>query len=205
MEDYLGIIKLFAGNFAPRNWLFCSGQELAIAQNQALFSLLGTTYGGNGMTTFKLPDYRGRIAIGMGQSAYGTYYPQGQVSGTPTTTLTLQNMPAHLHPVPASGVEGQVNFSISDVQANALTGKNNAFAQASKPFPNSSAVPQVFDNAPTFAENNYLHASSVDTVTEPVPASNTNVSGGSQPFSLLNPYLALNYIICVAGIYPSRS
>src|SRR5690349_24008377 len=96
-EPFIAEIVLFAGNFAPRGWAFCQGQILSIAQNTALFSLLGTTYGGNGQTTFALPDLRGRVPIGTGQGPGLAPIDLGQVAGNPSVTLTVNNMPAHNH------------------------------------------------------------------------------------------------------------
>lgn len=107
MNPFLGEIRNFGFNFAPRGWLMCQGQLLSIAQNTALFSLLGTTYGGNGQTTFGLPDYRGRVAVGIGTGP-GPNVVQGEASGTPTTTLLVSNLPAHTHPLNAkTGVGNQ--------------------------------------------------------------------------------------------------
>ena len=103
MEGTIGEIRMFAGNFAPRSWAFCNSQILSIAQNTALFSILGTTYGGNGQTTFGLPDLRGRVPIGTGQGPGLPNVSLGEMSGTPTTTLLATNMPAHTHTVAASG------------------------------------------------------------------------------------------------------
>ena len=97
MDEYIGIIKLFAGNFAPRNWALCQGQLLPIAQNQALFSILGTTYGGNGTTNFALPDLRGRTPICFGQGPGLQPYVQGQTGGVETVTLIQTQIPAHTH------------------------------------------------------------------------------------------------------------
>lgn len=96
-EPFLGEIRIFPYNFAPRGWAFCQGQILSIAQNTALFSLLGTTYGGNGQTTFALPDLRGRMPLGSGQGPGLSPYDLGQVSGTETVTLTTGQMPSHNH------------------------------------------------------------------------------------------------------------
>src|SRR5688572_18111229 len=108
MDEFIAIIKMFGGNFAPRGWALCNGQILSIAQNTALFSLLGTTFGGNGQTTFALPDLRGRVPIHPGQGPGLSNYSLGQQAGTETVTLTINNMPAHGHPfaVPASSAEG---------------------------------------------------------------------------------------------------
>src|SRR5215211_5950019 len=99
MEGYIAEIRLFAGNFAPRGWAFCYGQILSIAQNTALFSLLGTTYGGNGQTTFALPDFRSRVPVGAGTGPGLANISLGEVSGHETVTLLLNQMPVHTHPV----------------------------------------------------------------------------------------------------------
>ncbi|MBD0381960.1 phage tail protein [Paenibacillus sedimenti] len=106
-NPYVGEIRMFAGNFAPQGWAFCHGQLLAIAENDALFSLIGTTYGGNGQTTFALPDLRGRVPVHMGRSPHsGNTYTLGQEGGVETVTLILQQMPAHSHPVRAHSENG---------------------------------------------------------------------------------------------------
>src|SRR5687767_9318635 len=97
MEPFLGQIQAFGFNFAPRGWAQCQGQLLAINTNTALFSLLGTTYGGNGQTTFALPDFRGRTMVGQGQGPGLSAYTIGQVGGTESVTLTSNNLPAHTH------------------------------------------------------------------------------------------------------------
>src|SRR5215204_3802779 len=96
-EGTIAEIRLFAGNFAPRSWAFCQGQIMSIAQNTALFSILGTTYGGNGQTTFALPDFRGRVAVGAGGGPGLVNISLGEVSGEPTHTLIRQEMPSHNH------------------------------------------------------------------------------------------------------------
>src|ERR1700754_404975 len=110
MEGYIAEIRLFAGNFAPRNWAYCAGQIISIAQNTALFSLLGTTYGGNGQTTFALPDLRGRAAVGTGQGGGLTNRVLGEIGGSESVTLLVSNLAPHNHMVatnntPASGVQ----------------------------------------------------------------------------------------------------
>jgi microcystin-dependent protein len=180
-EPFIGEIKIFAFNFAPRGYSFCSGQTLSISQNTALFALLGTTYGGNGQTTFVLPDLRGRVAIGQGQGNGLSNYVLGQVSGSENTTLLATNMPAHTH-------TAQVNV-------------NNTAANVATPVAGSSlaAAKDVNgDNASIYtatAPNTALSSGSVT----------VGVAGGSQPFSNLQPYLALNYSIALQGIFPSRN
>ena len=164
-EPFLAQIMLFGGNFAPRGWAFCSGQILSIAQNTALFSLLGTTYGGNGQTTFALPDLRGRVAVHPGQGPGLSAVTQGESSGTETATLLVTNMPAHSHFPQAT----------------------NAAATTSKP---ANAVPA---------------GGGVYATPAAVNMAATTPAGGSQPFSIRNPYLGVNYIIALEGIFPSRN
>ena len=181
MEGTIGEIRMFAGNFAPRTWAFCANQTLSIAQNTALFSILGTTYGGNGQTTFNLPDFRGRVAVGTGQGPGLSNVQLGELAGSPTVTLTTNNMPAHNH---------TVGGNIS-VQAN-----NDTAGLGNDP------------TAKRFAATGNLYtAQSGDLVSmAPTPSTGltTAVSGGSQPVSIMPPYLGMNYIICMFGIFPSR-
>jgi microcystin-dependent protein len=110
----------------------------------------------------------------------------------------------HNHQVAPMPVQGQANFRISDNVADALASRNNAFGQGTGPLPNTTSVCQIYDKTPTFGENNHLHPSTVSSSVEQVPASNTGSVGAAQPFSVQNPFLALNYIICISGLYPSR-
>jgi len=118
VETFLGEIRMFAGNFAPKGWAFCQGQLLLIAQNQALFALLGTTYGGDGRTTFALPDLRGRVPVGFGQGPGLSNRVIGQQFGTETVTLTTAQMPAHSHTVNAVTTEGNQNLPTNSLPAN---------------------------------------------------------------------------------------
>ena len=181
MEGYIAEIRMFAGNFAPRGWAFCQSQILSIAQNTALFSLLGTTYGGNGQTTFALPDLRGRVAVGPGQGPGLPSINLGEISGTPTTTLISTNMPTHTH-VLSGGVSMQVNndsAGLTDDATNKRLGASgNLFTSLS-----SDLVPMA-PLASTLA---------------------IGTAGGSQPFNNMQPYLGMNFIICMEGIYPSRN
>ncbi len=177
MEGTIAEIRMFAGNFAPRNWAFCSGQIMPISQNTALFSILGTTYGGNGQSTFALPDLRGRVPVGTGQGPGLPYVTLGEVSGIPTNTLNLSQIPAHTHAMTASADGPTLN-----------TAAGNSLASQSRA--NGGTMPNVY--APG--------------ATSPVAmASQTSASGGNQPFSIMQPYLGMNYIICLYGIFPSRN
>jgi microcystin-dependent protein len=115
-DPYVGEIRMFAGNFAPLGWEFCNGQIISIFQNTALFSLLGTTYGGNGTTTFALPDLRNRVPVGFGNN-----YFLGQTGGESTTTLTVSNLPAHSHTIAASTDTGTTNVPTAAVSGNTST------------------------------------------------------------------------------------
>ena len=167
---FLAEIYLFAGNFAPRGFAFCNGQILSISQNTALFSLLGTTYGGNGQTTFALPDLRGRVPVGTGQGPGLTSIVLGEQAGTETVTLISTNLPAHNHTV-------------------------NAAASATSKNP-SGRVPGL-----TAAGSSY--ADTPDGVT--MNPQMLGLTGGSQPFATRNPYLGLNYVIAIEGIFPARN
>ena len=162
---FLGEIKIISWNFAPQSWAFCNGQFLPINQNQALFSLLGTMYGGNGQTTFALPDLQGHVPIHFGN------HIQGERAGEQNHTLIQSEMPQHLH-------SGQART------LNATTGN-----------PNNNMLAGVA----TFAYRN-----NVSNLTTLHPGAVTNV-GGSQPHLNMQPFLTLNFIIALQGIFPSRN
>ena len=173
MEEYIGAIQIFAGDFAPKGWALCQGQLLQISQNQALFAILGTTYGGDGRTTFALPDLRGRMPIGTGAGPGLTPRGLGEKSGQETVTLTPEQIPSHTHTY------------------NALSGNRE--------IPNPTGNFLGVAPGPFYAE---LHAG--DTLL-PMNPSTISPAGGSQPHSNMPPYLGLNFIICLQGIFPSRS
>ncbi len=181
MDEYLGIVKLFAGNFAPRGWAFCQGQLMSIAQNSALFSILGTTYGGDGQTTFALPNLSGRVALHAAQGPGLSSYVLGQMSGSENVTLTVAQMPMHNH---------APNVVTTDATEH-TPGTNGANAMAA-PVDGSLNSVMGFNNA-----NN--------TPVMPMIGSMTTAAGNSQPHNNMQPYLALNYIICLEGIYPTRN
>lgn len=174
MEPLMGQIMLFSGNFAPVGWMFCQGQLLSIAENSALFSILGTTYGGDGITTFALPNLSGRLALGTGTGPGLPGWQLGQTGGAETATMTSANMPAHSHTVLGSSQSGE-----STSPQNALLAGYGTSLPPAGPYTTGGA-------------NVTLSAISV------------GQSGGSQPFSIIQPSLALNYIIAVEGIYPSQ-
>ena len=121
VETFLGEIRMFAGNFAPTGWAFCQGQLLPIAQNQALFSLLGTTYGGDGRTSFALPDLRGRVPVGFGQGPGLSNRVIGEQFGSELVTLNINQMPSHNHTVNAVTTEGNQNLPTNSLPANTKT------------------------------------------------------------------------------------
>jgi len=167
-EPFLGEIKIISWNYPPKGWAFTNGQFLPINQNQALFSLLGTTYGGNGQTTFALPDFRGKVPLHVGQG-----YIQGQAGGESSHTISQSEMPAHTHPMMASSQAA--NASPPTPIANIL---------------GSSAPGQAYNSPTGLVAMN--------------PASITSV-GGSQAHNNMQPYLVLNFIIALIGIFPSQN
>lgn len=179
-NPFIAEIRIFAGNFAPRGWAFCQGQIMSIAQNTALFSLLGTTYGGNGQTTFGLPDLRGRVPIQQGQGPGLSPRTLGEVGGTETVTLISTQMPAHNHTIGASTSPGNI----------------------ANPSNNTLAVGQVTVNGGTELVNMYVGSTAPNVA---LNAQTAGVAGGSQPHNNMQPFLAINYIIALQGIFPSRN
>lgn len=205
MEEYMGIVKMFSGNFAPQGWLVCAGQTLSIAEYEALFTIIGTTYGGDGVTTFNLPDLRCRLALGAGQ-ATPYNYTLGERAGMENVSLTVNNLPQHTHPVPARNVSGNLRIRTSDKVGNGISGKNNAFAKSANELVNNPGLtPQIYDAAPTFAEGNTLNSHSIAASGLTASAVNTFAVGSDVPLSTVQPYLTINFIICVEGIYPSQN
>ena len=163
-EPFLSEIKIVSFNFPPKGWALCNGQTLPINQNQALFALLGTTYGGNGQTTFQLPNLRGQVPIHMGNG-----HTLGEKGGTTSVTITQQTMPQHIHFM------------------------NAADTNATSPVPVANVL----------AQSNNLYTAAANLVALD-PSSVTSV-GGSQPHNNMMPYLVLNFIIALQGIFPSQN
>lgn len=174
----LGQIMPFAGSQPPRGWAFCNGALLAIQTNQALFSLLGTYYGGNGITTFALPDLRGRAILGS--TGGSGQFPAGMVSGETTVTLTTAQMPTHNHSIQASSNDGA---------GRGASATNNVFATNKLPPDNPKLI---FTTAGTNAVPLSLSTNIVDI-------------GGGQPHNNMQPYLVINYLIALNGVFPSRN
>lgn len=201
-EPYIGEIRMFGGNFAPRGWAFCNGQILPIATNTALFSILGTTYGGNGQTTFALPNLQGRVAIHQGQSPGTSVYTLGEVGGTENVTLTQLQLPMHTHAAtynPSGGTPLAASVTIPA-----------ANVSATLPAPGGNVPAQIVDSRGT-SINGYAPAASANaSLSGSASLSGTGqitvgVAGGSQPTPILQPYQVVNYIIALVGIFPSRN
>lgn len=165
-QPYVGEIRMFAGNFAPAGWMFCEGQLLPISENETLFQLIGTTYGGDGQSTFALPDLRGRVPI-----HFGNGFTLAETGGVETVTLTVSQIPAHSHSLLASS-------SVS----NDSNAQSNVASQASGFFP-------------------YINAPAVIAL---APQAISSV-GGSQPHNNFQPYLCVDFIISLFGIFPSQT
>ncbi|MEJ0103773.1 MAG: tail fiber protein [Bacteroidota bacterium] len=179
MDGVLGVITCFAGNFEPRDFAFCNGQSIAISSNQTLFSLIGTTYGGDGITTFKLPDLRGRAPVSSGQGL--SSYSLAQQKGAETSAMTAGMLPPHSHSGPV------LLYLMAD---------------------NSGASPTPTPDFayPASINGGYAVPSNLNTMQAPVYSDmNMIPTGNSSPADIQSPYLAINYIICVNGLFPSHN
>ena len=176
-EPFIGQIVMFGGNFAPRNWAFCDGALLPISQNTALFSILGTTYGGDGRTTFALPDLRGRIPMHPGNGPGLTSRRLGEKGGVENVTLTTNEIPSHSHGATANAVAPAGNSNDAN---------NNFWAD------DAGVSSGTYHTGPA---NTTMNADAVQIA----PA------GGNQAHANVQPYQCVNFIICLYGIFPSRS
>lgn len=170
-EPFIAEIRIFAGTFAPRGWAFCNGQLLPIAQNTALFSLIGTTYGGDGRTTTALPNLEGRAPMHPGRGPGLTTRRLGELGGTETVTLTEAQMPNHNHTV----------WATDEAAEETAPSNTTAFGRARGGAPYASGTPSAVMAPQMLSE-----------------------AGGSQPHNNMQPYLAINFIIALVGLYPSR-
>ena len=173
MQPYVGEIRMFAGNFAPNGWMFCEGQTLPIAENEVLFQLIGTTYGGDGEETFNLPNLASRVPIHMGTGPDGTTYQIGEMAGTEQETLTIQQIPGHSHPEVAANAAGSNQDPTGRVLAQAAGAQGIKFYDTDNPVAMSNQAIQ--------------------------PA------GGSQPHENTQPFLCINFIISLFGVFPSQT
>ena len=170
-QPYVGEIRMFGGNFAPNGWMFCEGQTLPISENDVLFQLIGTTYGGDGEETFNLPDLASRVPIHMGTGKDGTTYQIGEMAGTEQETLTIQQIPVHTHQAIATNSTATTRDAVP----------NNDFATSA-----GDGYVQLPDNIP-------MNPQAI------APA------GGSQPHENCQPFLCINFIISLFGIFPSQT
>jgi len=180
MNPYVGEIRMFGGNFAPVGWAFCNGQLLPISENETLFNLIGTTYGGDGQETFGLPNLNGRVPVHMGTATTGTTYVIGQMAGVESVTLTVNQMPAHQH-----NINGELT----------LTTRGDSSGNFSSPDNHAIGIAPL---------KKFFSKTSSGLKMAPL-ASTTSIgsAGGSQPHENMQPYLAINFIISLFGIFPS--
>lgn len=199
MEPFISLICLWGPTWAPRSWALCHGQLLPIASNTALFSLIGDLYGGDARTTVGLPDLRGRIAVGAGQGPGTSMYRQGAKYGQETVTLTTLEMPVHNHPANLAINSSSVSVKASPVVATeGIPGTNSAATLAATKDARSDG-PNIY-NAETPTVD--LNTASEVTIDATVTVGN---NGNGNPFSVVQPVQAVNYIIALEGIFPSRN
>jgi microcystin-dependent protein len=188
MEPFIGQIQPFGFNFAPRGWAKCEGQLLSISQYSALFSLLGTTYGGDGRTTFGLPDLRSRSIVGIGNGPGLSSISWGERGGLEMVTLNQANMPSHSHDL----INGTANVQVSTTDN---TDDANETSQGDAGLGTAGNMPSIYRENPTTSD--HLGGVSI--------SGSTNLSGGNLPFQMRNPFLGINVCIALVGIFPSRN
>ena len=185
-EQYIGEIRMVGFTFAPKGWAACNGQLLSIQSNNALFSLLGTVFGGDGINTFALPDYRGRGPVGMGAGAVSAPVTQGERAGSQQVTIMSNQMPVHTHTVvaamPCAAAAAQTVDPSGAVPATTVTVVEERVTELSSYSPPSATTGTMAPMRIT-----------------------VGAAGDSQPLNILNPYLGTNFIIATEGIFPSRS
>jgi len=179
-SPWIGEIRCFGFNFAPQGWAFCNGQLMAISQNDALFAILGTTYGGDGSTTFGLPNLQGQIPMHWGNGPGGFNTVLGQVQGQSSVTLTTNQIPAHAHTITA------MELAAGGIVERTASPSSNSFLSESEP-PNGVylKIPSALD--------------------APFSSKAISLQGGSQPHDNMQPYLVLNFCIALEGIFPARN
>ncbi len=198
-EPYLGEVRMFAGNFAINGWQMCNGQLLSISQNTALFSILGTTYGGNGTTTFGLPDFRGRAPIHQGQGPGLPTYTVGESSGSPNTSILLSNLPAHNHTTFANAASPGLNVLGTTAASGASTPSGNYLAGSITGVSGTHGAGTAYATV-----NTGLAALNAGSITA-TPGGVTGNAGSSIPLSTQSPFLAVTFLIAMTGIFPSRN
>ncbi len=195
MEVFIGTIQPFAFNFAPRDWALCNGQTLSLAQYQTLFALIGVTYGGNGQTTFLLPNLQGRLPIGQGNGLGLTPRVIGEISGTENVTATLNNLPNHTHTL--TGITASTTLQLAN--------------PASNPMNTPTAANSFIGTSGTGPGAANIYSDQIGASPVPLQGVTTTVSGtvaptgGSTPMPIMNPFLAINFSIALQGYFPSRN
>lgn len=186
-DPFVGEIRMVGFNFAPRGWALCNGAILPIAQNQALFALIGVTFGGNGTTTFQLPNYNGRSPVGMGTGQGLTPIVQGEVAGTENVSLSIAQLPTHAPAVAVNVAVPAVTASTNVAAAPTNTSRLGPIAAAGRP--------------------GTLYSTDASDVTLAPFAAQVTVTplGGNLPVPIRNPYLGTNFIIALEGVFPSRN
>lgn len=198
MDPFIGQIVLFGGNFAPRGWALCEGQLLAISQNSALFSIIGTIYGGDGRTTFALPDLRGRVPISSGRGPGLTDRRIGSRSGQEIHTLTTLEMPSHNHLTSNNNATDQHVILSTETAVNEIPQTGDVPAVSN--YPDGLATQKVKSFGPP-TSGNFVNGQTLS------GNAGLNVlnNGGNQAHNNMQPYLTTNYIIALVGLFPSRS
>ncbi|NIJ44045.1 microcystin-dependent protein [Wenyingzhuangia heitensis] len=200
MEPFIGQIMMFGGNFAPKYWAFCDGQILSISDHQALYSLLGNAYGGDGRTTFALPDLRGRVTVHPGSGPGLTTKKLGQSDGLEATVININNMPNHSHNASFTQTSGEVS-AVGSIPVNNEDGNADSSDPSSGVFAYASG--DMYTSEPANANNpGNISVTGSAKVTGNVVV---DPQGNQEPFNNMQPFLAINYIIALEGIYPSRS
>lgn len=209
MDPFIGEIQMVGFNFAPRGWVICDGRLLPIRQYTALFALLGTTYGGDGINTFAVPDLRARVPIGQGAGPGLTPYNMGQMGGAEFQTLTIGNLPAHTHTATVGGSATGKIMATNDAgtTSDPLGGIFAKPMSGATPVKEYKPVPGPIDltNSTQLAANHMASMTNSTVLVDPTNIRvNNGVTGGSMPINLMQPYVTVNYIMAVEGIFPAR-
>jgi microcystin-dependent protein len=190
IQSYIGIIIPFAGNYAPQSWMLCDGRQLPISEYDVLYTLLGTTFGGDGVNTFALPNLCGRVAIHSGQGSQMQYYVPGQIGGQESVSITTNNLPVHTHQLNGS-ITAQPPCSNANGTTNIPTGNYPAILNGAAAQYSTAASDTIGMGATS--------------LTAQTPAAPVVKDQPKEPIQTMSPFLAMNYIICVEGIFPPHS
>lgn len=206
-EPFIGQVDLFGFNFVPEDWGQCDGSMISIDDNQALYALLGTAYGGDGRSTFALPDLRGKVAVGWGQNRYsGFTWKLGQKAGGETQTLTVQHLSAHSHSASFKGL-CDVSLTATTEEGDSATPSKGAYLAQTKAPTGGRDKPEFIYKANP-ASGSKVPLGGVEVVGGDVTSTGSvtlSDTGSNQQFNLLQPSLVVNYCIALKGLFPSRS